>query len=143
MLLLNARSVKNKWHEIYDSICFYNAGIVAITETWLLGNTDFLTYSYMKHNKFVAYRRDRRGGVLCLVSDCYMAVELGKPSNWLQSCDGVIVKLSSIASVLVVVYRPPDCTCDDTEQLVNAFESVLSLGYHTTSLGDVNMPAID
>ena len=98
----------------------------------------------MKHNKFVAHRNDRRGGgVLCLVSDCYMADELGKPSNWPQSCDGVIVKLSSIASVLVVVYRPPDCTCDDTEQLVNAFDSVLSLGYHTTILGNRNMPAID
>ena len=32
MLLLNARSVKNKWHEIYESIRFYNVGIVAITE---------------------------------------------------------------------------------------------------------------
>ena len=95
----------------------------------------------MKHNKFVAHRSDRRGGgVLCLVSDCYMAVELGKPSNWPQSCDGVIVKLSSITFVLVVVYRPPNCTCD---QLVNAFESVISLDYHTTILGDLNMPAID
>ena len=92
----------------------------------------------------MAHRSDRRGGgVLFLVSDCYMAVELGKPSNWPQSCDGVIVKLSSIASVLVVVYRPPDCTSDDTEQLVNAFDSVLSLGYHKTILGDLNMPVID
>ena len=98
----------------------------------------------MKHNKFVAHRSDRRGsGVLCLVSDGYMAVDLGKPSNWPHSCDGVIVKLSSIASDLVVVYRPPDYTCDDTKQLVNAFNSILSLGYHTTILGDLNMPAID
>jgi hypothetical protein len=80
---------------------------------------------------------------MCLVNPNYAAIELARPVCMPQTCDCVIVKLNSIASVLVVVYRPPCCTSEDTESLLEAFDCVLKLGYHTTIMGDLNMPGID
>jgi hypothetical protein len=84
----------------------------------------------------------RGGGVMYLIRKDYAAVQLINPLNIPKTCDCLIIKLNSIASVLVVIHRPPTCSSAETKLLVEAFDSVLSLGYHTTILGDLNLPEI-
>ncbi len=145
LLLFNSRSVKNKWCDIVNVMDMYDAGIVAITETWLSCDTDCDAYTHREFSKFVSHRQDGSGygGVMCLLRHEYDAVELTKPSSLPTTCDCLVLHLRSLSSVLVTLYRPPSCTVSDTASLITGLEEILALGHHTTIMGDFNFPKID
>ena len=54
LLLFNSRSVINKWREICFAIDYYNADIVAVTETWLSAESDSHAFSYRNYKKILS-----------------------------------------------------------------------------------------
>ena len=144
LLLFNARSVKNKWLEICQTLDLYKAGLIVMTETWLSNVTDSNAYTYRNFQKFVAHRTDMRGGgVICMLNSEFNATEITKSQFSPPSCDVLLMKLDKLNTILVIVYRPPSCTSADTVQLWKAIEDILLLGYRTTILGDFNLPDIN
>jgi hypothetical protein len=109
LLLFNSRSVKNMWHDILYLIDTYSAEIVAIIETWLSSNLDFVAYTRRNFSKFDSHIQQlyRNEGVMCLVRQVFNAVEIVKPSNFPVTCDCLILHLRSLALVKIILYRPP------------------------------------
>ena len=122
LIPFNARSVKNKWLDVCHAINIFDASIVAITETWLSSANDPVAYSYKDYAKFVSYRRNKAGGgAMFLLKKDYNAVEITAPLTVPNSYDCTIIKIEYLASTLVLIYRPPNCSKEDTLQLLDAF----------------------
>ena len=97
LLLFNSRSVINKWREICFAIDYYNADIVAVTETWLSAESDSHAFSYRNYKKFSAYRNQRiGGGVMCLINSEYIVAELKKPESSPSSCETLILHIKQL-----------------------------------------------
>ena len=122
----------------------FDTSIVAITETWLSSTNDSVAYSNKDYAKFVSYRRNKAGGgAMFLAKKDYNAVEITAPLTKPNSCDCTIIKIGCLASTLVFIYRPPNCSKEETLQLIDALECILSANENVTILGDFNLPGIN
>ena len=142
-MLFNSHLVKNKRRDIHRLIDTHKAGIMALTETRLFSCTDSDAYMHNSFSKFVSHRQQpcRGAGVMCLVRCEFNAVEITKPSNFPVTC--IILHLRSLASIIIILYRPLSCTVAETINLIVAFEETLALVYRTAIIGDMNFPARD
>ena len=121
-----------------------DAAIVAITETWLCASLDSYAYTCRNFSNFVGHKANKSGGgVMCLNRLGYKAIAMPLPDSFPQSCEGLIIKINSLASVIFLIYRLPDCNTADTLSLWSTIESVLETGFNTTVKGDLNQPNID
>ena len=144
LILFNARSVTNKWKDICNAINMHSAGIIAITETWLNAVKDSCVFSYLNYPKISAYRQHGEGGgVTILLHPTFNAIELPLPDNFPASCDCVIVNILPLKLILVLLYRPPHCTREDTVHLLSALENICNDHDHVTIMGDFDAPRID
>ena len=112
-------------------------------ETWLNNNKDSLAYSYGSYQKFVLHRQNKRGGgVICLLSSDYDAIELWKPSSLPDLCDCLIIISRTLKSVFIIVYKSTSCSSADIIKLLEAFDDLRSeytrYGYTISILGDLN-----
>ena len=72
----------------------HNAGIIAITQTWLNAVKDSCVFSYLNYRKISAYRQHRKGGgVMILPHPTFNTIELPLSDNFPASSDCVIVKI--------------------------------------------------
>ena len=141
--MFNARSVCNKWYDICHLADEYSAGIIAITETWLKNDYDPAVFVYRDYMKYTASRKHKiGGGVMCLLKPVYKITELVLPDVFPSSCDGLALKIDNMSALIILVYRPPSCSNEDTANLFRALEELLSLGLNTSILGDFNIPHI-
>lgn len=72
-LLLNARSIRNKVHDLQALLRMDSFDIIAITETWLDG--DFQDFELPRHG-YNVYRKDRcnrRGGGVLVAVRCHLS----------------------------------------------------------------------
>ena len=144
LILFNARSVKNNWLDACHAINIFDASIVAITETWFSSANDSVAYSYKDYAKFVSYRTNKAGGgTMFLVKKDYNAVKITAPLTIPNSCDCTIIKIGCLASALVSIYRPLNYSKEDTLQLLDALECILSANKNVSILGDFNLPGLN
>ena len=106
-----------------------------------------MAYSYGSYHKFVSHRLKKRGGgMICLLSSDYDAIELSKPSSLPDLCDYLIIKSRTLKSVFIIVYRSTSCSRADTIKLLEAFDDMMSeytrYGYTVSILGDLNFKDI-
>ena len=124
--MFNARSVINKWFDVCSAIQYYNAKIIVMMETWLSQSSDSPVYTYKDFTKFTAHRQDKSGGgVMCLLDASYQAEELAKPAIFPNSCECIILRVDSLAMVLVALYRPPSCSTTETLYMLSAIEEII------------------
>ena len=122
-----------------------NVGVVAITETWFMPDSDLLAYTLHGFSQFVKSRYGKRGGgvMLCIDSKLCPTVLFSSSTN--SSFDVVAVKFFSPAPTFItLVYRPPDCSPADTLQLQRVLGDLLDEAGVCNSivLGDFNLPHI-
>lgn len=113
-LLMNARSIVNKTHELNTFTILYD--VIGVTETWL--KPDILDSEILPHNDFSIYRRDRvdkrGGGVLLAVRS---SISSFRRSDLETSAEILACELrpqSRQKLLMAVFYRPPS---SDTQYL--------------------------
>ena len=78
-----------------------------------------------------------------LVKKYYNAVEITAPLTIPNSCDCTIIKVGCLASTLVLIFQPQNCSKEDTLQLLDALECIFLTTKNVTLLGDFNLPGIN
>ena len=125
MILLNARSVRNKILEFKALVATFHYDIVAVTETWLdTERRDFAGEYYLPG--YAMFHKDRRGraggGVMLYVRSHLSAVGVFVDSP--HEIVGADVRCNPPLRVLVV-YRPPQLARDSDESLYNDLSNLV------------------
>ena len=141
MVLLNARSLRNKMLEFRAWIAASDYQVVAVTETWLdTGSRDFLgEYHLPGYAMFQKDRVGRRGGGVMLYVRDHLAA-IGLRTNSPHEFVGAELRGCDPALRVVVAYRPPHRQRAADESLYSDLAATVQ-GYATTILvGDFNCP---
>ena len=138
VLLLNARSIRNKFDELRAMLASEDVDVVAITESWIrTGSRDF-EGEFMIPG-YVMFHKDRLGqeggGVLAYVRESLHPVDCGVTSG--QELLGVDIKVPTGAYRFLLVYRPPHRT-EEVDRDLYAKLSELVEGPPTILMGDFN-----
>ena len=140
MVTLNARSLRNKFHDLQGLVSTDKVDIICITETWLdTGKRDFLGEYHLPGYKI--YKRDRGnragGGVLIYARHHLEVISLTIDTP--HEITGVKLQGIETALRLIVVYRPPKYP---REQDLQLYSTLSRLTWETTSIivGDFNCP---
>ena len=142
--LINARSVCNKFTELYQVLYDCDYDIVLITETWL--NDKFPNSIIDPHNCYYIFRCDRSaatgGGVCVLVSKRYNAVEVCVPriSTTLEICC-VDIDCSGVICRTCLVYRPPKST--NMPEIIDSLRCLIETRGPCIIAGDLNCKDIN
>ena len=130
--LINARSLKNKTHELHYKLINNHLDIVCITETWL--NSSVSDSVMVSDTNFSIYRKDRvgnqEGGGVCILTN--NASVLVNPVNLpvkYQSLELIVVDIVGLSREsqtkgfrLFVAYRPP---CSDSNSISLSYTTLL------------------
>ena len=142
ILMLNARSIRNKFREVAATIIEYNIDIAAISETWLkTAERDFIgEYAIPGYNIF---NRDRcnkpGGGVMFYVKNNINATEHTSNNN---ENEVLCIDIGNeIKYRLILVYRPPNNTAINDQSLYEHLSQLIN-NKISIILGDFNCPEI-
>jgi hypothetical protein len=127
----------NKWVTICSEISLYNAGNVAMTETWLLEDI-VKYYTYCNYQQFYVCRNDGRGGGLIFFNSLFSVVQPNPPIPPPLSCDLLLVVDMHSGFCWILVYRPPNISAEETRQLLTTINAVITAHSQATILGDLN-----
>ena len=128
-LLLNARSVVNKWDIIKaELLSQMSVQIFAITKTWL---GDLNSDTYLVLPDFVFFRSDRKNrravGAALLIHKCLQPAEISIPAITLKSnevniimCTLYSTSIKCKAVRICVLYIPPTTPVTDLRQVRSA-----------------------
>ena len=141
----NARSIVNKIQELKLYVEDANPDIIAITESWTHCN---IPNSYLNlPNYYVAARHDRKdtlngrgGGILIYVKDCLKSYETTDHCGFNQYASIEIILSKSNSLGLYVVYRSPNSTRNNNDQLIDVLRTVKN---PAIVVGDFNYPLAD
>ena len=141
VILLNARSIRNKFLEFRALIATENPDLVAVTESWLrTSSRDFEgEFAIPSYQMFHRDRNDRNGGgVLLYVKDSLNSVICSITSN--HEFLGVDLDIGGASYRVLVAYKPDSSREDRTwyEALGSLVDGRLSL-----LMGDFNSPCVD
>ncbi|KAK6044708.1 endonuclease/exonuclease/phosphatase family protein, partial [Cooperia oncophora] len=146
--LFNARSLKNKIHDLHCLIEILKPGIIFITETWLTSKiADSELCSVFPYS---VVRKDRvgktGGGVCALLHNFFLYDEVKFDCKVLSAdvlCFDVFLPSSRnhrFLLIFLLIYRPPQSTLSQDEQLVTVISDLVSTSpHHVTILGDLNL----
>ena len=150
LLLSNIRGLlgsggNSKTGFLYDQATLHSSLAVAVTETWLkpdMKDSELL----VNFPGYTLYRCDRLrrscGGVCVFLRDDLSAECIGSFDNGV--CELLVLKIHSLDTVLVVVYRPPDTRLAEFSPALTELNKLLSeLPSPSPSLvlmGDLNFP---
>lgn len=146
LLLINARSIKNKIHHLGPFIIMSNAHVVLVTETWLSDSSPDTSFNIPGYTAFCNGRVNHRGGgsliYVCdaLNPDTFHIIPMGNPEDsiWIQATGGKHDLL------IGCIYNRPYAANTDTNDLIELFsEASLLSARHMIIGGDFNMPQID
>ena len=141
----NARSIVNKVQELKLYVEDTKPDIIAITESWTHCN---IPNSYLNiPNYYIAARHDRKdtlkgrgGGILIYVKDCLKSYETTNQCGFNQYASIEIVFSKNKSLSLYVIYRSPNSTRDNNEQLIDLLRTVKN---PAIVVGDFNYPSAD
>ena len=138
IVLINARSIRNKFGELRALIATEKIDIVAITETWIhASGRDFIGEFHIP--TFRLFHRDRSdregGGVALYVRDSLDPVTCKVGSE--QEILGVDLTVGTGVYRFIVVYRPPHQLIDNDTKLYNEISELIGEKI-TVILGDFN-----
>ncbi|KAK6011235.1 endonuclease/exonuclease/phosphatase family protein, partial [Ostertagia ostertagi] len=142
-LLFNSRSLSNKLHHLHLLLSTCGPDILFITETWLSPKISDSEIIIDLPYKLFRYDRTHRkgGGVCCLVKNgLKISPNLSIPESKSDIlCLDVFDSLLPENVRIVLIYRPPDSSVRDDEQLVDILLD-LSLSFrYLILLGDFNL----
>ena len=116
LLLDNGRN-KSKISFLHD-ICEESTLFIGLCETFLNSNVLDAEVSLPGYNISRCDRRDRIGGGVCLyIKDNIGFEELLSHSN--SVCEALILRLKNPDLILVNIYRPPNASCEDFNDILN------------------------
>ena len=141
----NARSIVNKIQELKLYVEVTNPDIIAITESWTHCT---IPNSYLNiPNYYIAARHDRKdtlngrgGGILIYVKDCVKSYETTNHCDFNQYASIEIIFSKNNSLSQYVVYRSPNSTRDNNEQLIDVLRTVKN---PAVVVGDFNYPSAD
>jgi hypothetical protein len=142
-VLLNARSIRNKFKELQALVKINNWDVIGITESWLkLKDKDFIGEYNLEGYKI--FNKDRAstkpgGGVLIYIKENLFPVEITVES------DSELIQIeinTSLKINIILVYRPPNST---PEKDRNLYASLTNLIENNISIiiGDFNCPTLN
>ena len=125
-MCLNARSIINKKTELNIMVDDIKLNIIGITESWV---TNDITHAELGLEGYVMFRKDRigrrGGGVLLYIKDNIPAYEVQLQEE--ADCNEAIwcnLVTGHTTVIIVVVYRCPNITKQNNEQIHNAINEV-------------------
>jgi hypothetical protein len=144
-ILFNARSIANKWTEIFADLLLLRSfpDLIFVTESWLLPNMNYV-FRGLEH--YVVHRRDRDergGGVLVLINP---QLSFSVPQLTLPSCECELFVFDLISSVagcirFFLIYRPPRTTLANSNLLCDfLLQDDMWINNRAIVLGDLNLP---
>lgn len=145
VLLLNARSIVNKYDEFLFLISKFKPGLACVTESWL--NVD-IDDSFLHIHGYCIFRDDRlgrKGGGVCSwvrtsLSPTLISPRIEKPSG----IECLLFSLASIGVMVILLYIPPGLTVADHDSIYSflsaEIEYFLSVNPNQSFLicGDIN-----
>ena len=142
-VLINARSLRNKFSDLEELAFTENYDVIGITESWL--NTeqrDFLAeYDLPGYHVFSSERSNRAGGgVLLYIKFGFHPVVISKPS--IDNTDCIFLQLRNDSHeklTLALIYRPPAQLRNVDDQIYNQIAEI-SCTQNTVIFGDFNLP---
>ncbi|KAK6042330.1 hypothetical protein COOONC_20165, partial [Cooperia oncophora] len=142
--LFSARSLKNKIHDLHSLIETCKPGLIFITETWLNSKiTDSELCSVFPYSVIRKDRTEKTGGGPCALLHNFVLYETVEFDcgvlNANVRCFDVFLP-SSRNHRFLLIYRPPQSTLSQDEQLVTVISDLVSTSLHNvTVLGDLNL----
>ena len=135
-MLMNARSICNKYDKLLDIMKLHDPALLGITETWLQPEINF------KVPEYVVFRcdRDTKGGVMLCVKPALNPTFISQ--NKIGSIEIVTVSILKNFGV-ILVYRPPNSPKADLISLIRTLDNQISQFDKFTIVGDFNLPLID
>ena len=116
LLLDNGRNKSNI--SFLHDICEESTLFIGLCETFLNSNVLDAEVSLPGYNISRCDRRDRIGGGVCLyIKDNIGFEELLNHSN--SVCEALILRLKNPDLILVNIYRPPNASCEDFNDILN------------------------
>ena len=144
--LLNARSVKNKFVDICESLESKNISLCGVTETWLhdgdeVVKKEFYDMGYNLHHKARKFRRG--GGVGFLAKRGIKSQELNPPSFESFELSEVLVTCQKDKFLFSTFYRTGILDTSTKEQFLIDIEQyatpLVHKSYHVVLWGDFNI----
>ena len=151
-VLLNARSIVNKLHDLDNLLSTSNLGLICITETWL--NPSINDSLLCNGHNYSIFRKDRtsHGGGVCLIvsNDCFKAVQVSIPDRY-SHLEIVVIDICNCAANkcrVFLCYRPPsnDYNIDALRysmELCECIELLQPLNATVLVCGDFNLPKVN
>ena len=140
----NVQGLMNKLPELLSLQSSHAWDLIAITETWL---TDSILDSELSIPGMYLIRKDRlsKGGGVLLYCRCSLTCSIvDDPILSIPDllCCRIHLRGGHKALVLVL-YRPPNCSAEHDNLLIRSLKHALSLGYsHVLLVGDFNAPSL-
>lgn len=151
--LFNARSIKNKLHDVHYLLQVAKPDVVCITETWLTPSvSDNLI---INDNSYCVFRTDRHipkaGGGVCILTNnnTINAVSVSLPSKYVNLEMCVIDILTDSCSIrLFNCYRAPSTNrnvdaINYIKDMCNCIIELIPANNTVLIVGDFNLPTID
>ena len=138
----NARSVRNKFNQVSAEIEQLQPSIACISETWLDDNIND-SYRINYYSSYYCNRKVKRGGgTMIFVSSSIPSRQCANivAANDSYNICAVSVGRRNSKTLIVVVYRAPWATVDDTENMCNQLEHIIIKHNKTVIVGDFNVP---
>ena len=147
-IVSNARSLKNKLHDLHYMLYIQSPDIIFFTETWL---QEFFPDSLLDpKNNYNILRHDRsysRGGGVCIfISKRLTFVPLVIENDVNLEMIAVDIIADRIKCRFVNVYRKPSYATEDVhyaQNVINRLQKLCDVKYSTVIVGDINCPLIN
>jgi hypothetical protein len=147
LLHFNARSVCNKIDNIAAEVSLFCASVVCVTETWLTAASPASQHNIVGYVSYCNHRVAKAGGgVMVLVREGLSAAQLTPvvTANDAFNVCAVTIGNRRAGVTVVVGYRAPWATYDDTKSLFNLIDAIITRCTERVIItGDFNLPHID
>lgn len=151
--VFNARSIKNKLHDLHCLLSVTKSDVICITETWL--NSTLPDYLIINNNSYCVFRKDRIaskvGGGVCILTrnGIVNAVLVSLPAKYanLEMCV-IDIFTESCTIRLFNCYRAPSTnrfteSINYTKDMCTCITELTPHNHSILIVGDFNFPSLD
>ena len=136
-MLMNARSIVNKYSKLCALVRNENPALIGITETWLQPEMNFNLPGYLT---FRCDRNSKGGGGLLCVKPCLKPTFIKE--HKIGTSEILIVSILNNVGI-ILCYRPPNAPKADLVNMINFLETETAVFSKYILMGDFNLPQID
>ena len=142
-LLLNIRSIRNKFNELHSLINAENFDIIALTETFITSSVDLDgEYQIPNYKLFTKNRPSRGGGVAIYCKSNLNPIEINTSNDINVEHLCVQINANSNKTNINVIYRRPSQSLEIDTKMYDSLQGTIN-NIDTIILGDFNLPQID